>query len=159
MKIKNNLKTDNNPVTIREACREDIDELAPLFAAFRVFYKQDFELEKSSVFLKERFRLKDSVIFIAVINGEIGGFVQLFPTFTTIGLSPIWILNDLFVSPKFRNRQIAQKLIDKVLLYSKMSCRTKVRLSAAFDNHTAQRLYEKTGFTKTNFYNYEIEAK
>jgi ribosomal protein S18 acetylase RimI-like enzyme len=142
-------------VKIRQAIIDDINELAKLFADYRAFYGQDFDLEKSRSFLQQRQERKDSVIFIAVESDTILGFSQLYPSFTTIGVQEIWILNDLFINPKYRQNGVAKMLIEHILHYSKDTSRKKVILSTAYSNDKAQRLYEKSGFTKTKFYNYE----
>jgi hypothetical protein len=41
-------------MTIRQATIDDINELAKLFADYRVFYGQDFNLDKSIDFLTQR---------------------------------------------------------------------------------------------------------
>lgn len=140
---------------IRRATIDDINELAKLFADYRVFYGQDFEYIKSIHFLKQRFDKKDSVIFIATDNDKFLGFTQLYPSFTSIGMQGIWILNDLFVNDKYRKHGVAQTLIDPVLTFSKETNRKKVILSTAYSNEKAQQLYEKLGFKRTEFYNYE----
>ena len=140
---------------IRRATIDDINELGKLFADYRVFYGQDFEYIKSIRFLKQRFDKKDSVIFIATDNDNFLGFTQLYPSFTSIGMQEIWILNDLFVNDKYRKHGVAQTLIDHVLTFSKETNRKKVILSTAYSNEKAQQLYEKLGFKRTEFYNYE----
>lgn len=142
-------------MTIRQATIDDINELANLFAEYRVFYGQDFDLDKSRKFLTQRLDKKDSIIFIAPEANEFVGFVQLYPSFTSIGVQEIWILNDLFVNDNFRQNGVAQMLINHVLQFSKNTGRRKVALPTAYSNNKAQQLYEKPGFTKTDFYNYE----
>ncbi|KAB1157785.1 GNAT family N-acetyltransferase [Flavobacterium luteum] len=140
---------------VRQAIIDDLNELAQLFADYRVFYGQDFELEKTRSFIQQRLESKDSIIFIAIQSDTILGFSQLYPSFTTIGVQEIWILNDLFIKPKFRQNGVAKMLIEYILDYCKDTNRKKVILSTAYNNDKAQRLYEKLGFTKTKFYNYE----
>lgn len=67
-------------------------------------------------------------------------------------MKKIWILNDLFASADYRKKGIGQLLID----HGKETGRKKVVLSTAHDNINAQKLYEKLGFTRSDFYNYEI---
>ena len=142
-------------MTIRQATIDDIKGLARLFAEYRVFYGQDFELDKCINFLTERLKNNDSVIFIAIDNDNFLGFTQLYPSFTSIGMQGIWILNDLFVIDKYSKHGVAQTLIDHVLTFSKETNRKKVILSTAYSNEKAQQLYGKLGFDRTKFYNYE----
>ena len=98
------------------------------------------------------------MIFIAIDDGKYAGFTQLYPSFSSVGMKKIWILNDLFVAPGHRQKGIARALINYVLGYSRESGRQKVVLSTAYDNFNAQKLYEKLGFTRADFHNYEIEV-
>jgi ribosomal protein S18 acetylase RimI-like enzyme len=143
-------------MTIRQAAIDDLDQLSILFAQYRVFYEQAFEPDAAKRFLEERLMRKESTIFIAVENDQYAGFTQLYPSFSSVGMTEIWILNDLFVSADHRQKGIAKLLINHVIEYSKTTGRKKVVLSTAYDNVNAQKLYEKLGFSRSDFYNYEI---
>lgn len=143
-------------MTIRQATINDLNQLSILFAQYRVFYEQPFEPDQANLFLKERLSKEESIVFIAIENDQYTGFIQLYPSFSSVGMKKIWILNDLFVSADYRKKGIGQLLIDHVLAYCKETGRKKVVLSTAHDNINAQKLYEKLGFTRSDFYNYEI---
>lgn len=143
-------------MTIRQATINDLNQLSILFAQYRVFYEQPFEPDQATLFLKERLSKEESTVFIAIENDQYTGFIQLYPSFSSVGMKKIWILNDLFVSADYRKKGIGQLLIDHVLAYCKETGRKKVVLSTAHDNINAQKLYEKLGFTRSDFYNYEI---
>lgn len=143
-------------MTIRQATIEDLDQLSILFAQYRIFYEQPFEPGKAKQFLKERLSREESIVFIVLEKDQYAAFTQLYPSFSSVGLAKIWILNDLFVSADHRNKGIARYLITHILEYSRQTGRTKVALSTTYDNINAQKLYEKLGFTRTDFYNYEI---
>lgn len=144
-------------MTIKQASIGDIDELAILFAQYRVFYQQSFDAEAAKQFLLERITNRESVILIAIDAGQIAGFTQLYPSFSSVSMRKIWILNDLFVSVDHRRKGIAQALINEVVEYCKKTGRKRVVLSTAYDNFNAQKLYEKLGFNGSDFYNYELE--
>jgi len=144
-------------MVIRQATINDLDQLCILFAQYRVFYGQSFETDWAKLFLEERLAKEESIVFIAIENEELLAFTQLYPTFSSVGMEKIWILNDLFVSSDHRQKGIARSLINHVIAYSKTSGRKKVALSTAYDNITAQRLYENIGFIREDFYNYEIK--
>lgn len=141
---------------IRQANLNDLDQLSQLFGQYRVFYGQPFEPDECSIFLAERLSKEESVIFISLDKEVYTGFTQLYPSFSSVGMKKIWILNDLFVADKHRQKGIAQALIHHVIAYSKSTGRKKVVLSTAYDNFNAQKLYEKLGFVREDFYNYEI---
>jgi GNAT superfamily N-acetyltransferase len=96
-------------VIVRQATIDDVDVLVPLFDAYRQFYRQQSNIEAARQFLLERFRFNQSVVFLAgVTGGAASGFIQLFPSFSSTRLAPIWILNDLFVAPEHRRQGVAQ---------------------------------------------------
>lgn len=142
-------------MNIRKATIDDLHALSEIFAQYRVFYRQPYEIEKAKEFLHKRLTNEDSVIFVAEENSKLTGFTQLYPSFTSVGMKEIWILNDLFVNENFRERGVAESLIKTTLNYSKTTGRKKVALSTGHTNEKAQRLYERLGFEKEDFYNYE----
>jgi ribosomal protein S18 acetylase RimI-like enzyme len=144
---------------IRQATITDLDQLSVLFAQYREFYGQPYDTAASGKFLEERLSKEESIVFIAIDNNEFAGFTQLYPSFTSVGMKRIWILNDLFVAEAYRQKGVAQALINRVIEYSRETGRSKVVLSTAYDNFNAQKLYEKIGFVKEEFYNYEISVR
>lgn len=145
-------------MTIRQASIQDIDQLAILFAQYRVFYLQTFDAEAAKQFLWERIENQESVIYVAIDRGQYAGFTQLYPSYSSVSMKRIWILNDLFVAVEHRKKGIADALINKVIEYSRKTGRKRVVLSTAYDNFNAQKLYEKLGFARSDFYNYEFEV-
>jgi hypothetical protein len=63
---------------------EQIEELAELFDRYRMFYQQSSNTEAASSFLQERLEKSDSTIFVANNNGQIVGFTQLYPSFSSV---------------------------------------------------------------------------
>ena len=51
-------------------------------------------------------------ILCAVDGGKIVGFAQLYPSFSSVSLRPIRILNDLFVDPDHRRSGAGRALLD-----------------------------------------------
>src|SRR4051812_26718407 len=97
---------------ITKATVSDLDVLVPLFDAYRIFYKQNSNLIGARDFLLRRLQNSDSAIFIAKLeDGSRVGFVQLYPSFSSIGIGTIWILNDLFVAAEYRGNGTGEKLI------------------------------------------------
>src|SRR6266496_4989423 len=73
-------------MSIREATREDLDLVAPLFDAYRQFYRQPHDLPLARAFLEARLGAGDSVIYLAAEDeGAVLGFVQLYPLYSSTG--------------------------------------------------------------------------
>ncbi|WP_343764077.1 GNAT family N-acetyltransferase [Gangjinia marincola] len=126
---------------------KDLDQLAPLFDQYRVFYKQSSHLEAARDFLEKRFQKNDSVVFMAEDGDQIVGFTQLYSSFSSVSLQRQYILNDLFVAETHRNQGIATALLEK----AKEFCRLQKAKGLALEtdhNNPAQYLYEKLGWKK-----------
>jgi len=90
-------------VSIRQATVADADLVAPLFDAYRQFYRQPADLPRARRFLAERLSQHQSSVLVAeAAGGEAVGFVQLYPCFSSIRVAPVFILSDLFVAPTAR---------------------------------------------------------
>ncbi|MCG6191024.1 GNAT family N-acetyltransferase [Maribellus maritimus] len=144
---------------IRKAELSDIKELTRLMMELRTFYQQESKPEELQTFIKSRINNRDSVIFVAEENNKLVGYVQLFPSFSTIKLSEIWVLNDLFVLKSFRGKGVASQLVDTVLKFSEKGQRKQVWLLTGNDNKKAQRLYKRKGFINTKFKHYVFNIK
>ena len=124
-----------------------LQEVAPLFDNYRVFYGQPSNVEAALAFLKERFSKNESILFLAYLDGTPAGFVQLYYTFSSVSLKPSLILNDLYVSKEFRHRKVGQELLEKAKSYCVKNGFKGLALETAVDN-PAQKLYEKLGWKK-----------
>jgi len=143
-------------IRVRRAEPTDCDALAPLFDAYRVFYERDGDVDAARRFLRARFDYGDSVIFLA--EGDEGapiGFTQLYPSWSSASLARIYVLNDLFVAPGARRSGAGRALLDAAHAFARAQGAVRVTLETAHDNHTAQRLYEATGYQReTHFFRY-----
>ena len=83
-------------MNIIQATTAELDKAAKLFDDYRVFYDQEPDFEGAKRFLNERMAGNESVIYLALDeNNEPMGFVQLYPSFTSVGMKKLWVLNDL----------------------------------------------------------------
>lgn len=143
-------------VQIKEAGIGDIQYAAPLFNAYRVFYKQPADIEAATNFLYERVSKKESTIFIAFLNDEAVGFTQLYPIFSSVSLQPALLLNDLFVAENARQQGVADALLNKAKEYGSQTGAKWLLLETAFDNYKAQSVYEKNGWLKQADFFYQF---
>ena len=145
-------------MTYRKATIEDINKLAILFNDYRVFYRKEENKEKAKVFLSERINNNDSKIFVAESETqELTGFVQLYPLFSSTRMEKLWLLNDLFVNPDFRNKGISVGLIEMAKELVKETKACGMFLETEKTNIVGNNLYPKTGFALnegSNFYDW-----
>ncbi|MEQ6353743.1 GNAT family N-acetyltransferase [Lysinibacillus sp. M3] len=127
-----------------------VGDVLPLFNAYREFYGQQSDLERAKQFLLERLNKEESVIFLAYINAQPVGFVQLYPTFSSVAMKKAFILNDLFVAEHARKHGVAHALIEQCYSYCVRNDGRYLGLETATDNVRAQKLYEKLGMRIDN---------
>jgi len=132
-------------MTIITAHIEHLDLIAPLFDAYRVFYKQRSDIDSAREFLHERFKNNESVIYLAMDEGQAVGFTQLYPMFSSVTMQRMFVLNDLYVDQDHRNKGIGEALINKAKDLCEGLNYKGLALQTAQDN-PAQELYERLGF-------------
>ena len=142
---------------IRQAGISDLDGLVCLFDGYRVFYGQDSDRDRARAFLEDRFRQQDSVVFITFDGDEAVGFTQLYPSFSSVSMVRIFILNDLFVAPEARGKGVGRALLAAAADHARNAGAIRLTLSTAFDNVTAQALYEAAGWIReARFISYNL---
>jgi GNAT superfamily N-acetyltransferase len=145
-------------MTIIQANIEHLNDLVPLFNGYRMFYKQDSDMESTKTFLKERIQNKDSIIYMAYIKEEAVGFTQLYPLFSSVSMKTMYLLNDLYVKSTHRGKGIGESLINTAKALCEKEKNKGLALQTATDN-PAQKLYERLGFVKDHdlYYNWRRE--
>jgi ribosomal protein S18 acetylase RimI-like enzyme len=149
---------------VRRATLDDLDAVAPLFDAYREFYGLPVDAGASAAaraYLGERMRRDESIVLVATVepgaSAPLAGFTQLYPSFCSLELAPIFVLYDLFVHPDARGRGVATALLDAARQLGVDSGAARLELSTAHTNTTAQRLYESLGWQRDEEYlHYEL---
>jgi len=144
-----------NMKNTRKATSADLPQLAELFDQYRIFYHKESDLQAAENFLRERIENKDSEIFVAEENGNLTGFVQLYPIFSSTRMQRYWLLNDLYVNQDYRGKGYSKALIEE----SKDLCRSSkacgILLETGKSNDIGNQLYPACGFElydSVNFY-------
>ena len=144
--------------TVIRATKDHLNDVAVLFDAYRQWYGQKPNPNGARTFLAARLEQSDSAIFVALDKSKALGFTQLYPSFSSIAMRPIWILNDLFVVEKARRRGVGAQLLMAARDHALQSGAVRLVLSTAVENITAQALYERQGWLKdTAFLQYKFE--
>ncbi len=143
---------------IIQAQIEHLEQTANIFDLYRGFYQQSSDVEAARDFIRDRLQKCDSSIFLASNNGQIIGFTQLYPSFSSVSMKPIWILNDLFVRETDRNKGVAKLLINTAADFARETAAIRIVLFTQISNTLAQGLYESIGYTKNEeFYQYQLK--
>ncbi|MHC8307510.1 GNAT family N-acetyltransferase [Pseudomonas sp. PB3P13] len=144
---------------IIQATLEHLDLLTPLFVKYREFYGALPYPDSSRAFLEKRLRRKESVIYLALADDDnkLMGFCQLYPSFSSLSLKRVWILNDIYVAEDARRQLVADNLIRTAKKMAKDTQAVRMRVSTSSDNEVAQKTYESIGFKEdTEFKNYVL---
>lgn len=126
---------------------EDIPDLVPLFDGYRMFYRQESDFTGGMHFLTERISLKESIIYLAYIEENAVGFMQLYRIFSSVSMERMILLNDLYIESNYRGQGVGTALIDT----AKELCSKNKYKGLALQtetNNPAQKLYESLGFKK-----------
>ncbi|RSK26774.1 GNAT family N-acetyltransferase [Bacillus sp. HMF5848] len=137
---------------IVRATLNDVEFVAPLFNKYRVYYDQPSQLKAAIRFLYDRLSMDESVVFIAV-DEVVGvekalGFIQMYPSFSSVSLEKLWVLNDLYVEEDERQRGVARALLMEAKKFAVDSHTKGIILETTPENKVAQNFYEKIGFKR-----------
>ena len=143
---------------IYQATIDDLDDVAQLFDRYRIFYRQASDLAGARRFIQERLESQDAVIFIAAEGSVTVGYTQLFPSWSSVSLQRVWILNDLYVEPEYRNQGIAKALINRAKELAFATKAVRIILATEVTNKIGQGLYESMGYRQfDDFYHYVLK--
>lgn len=137
------------------ASLEHLDQLTPMFIRYRELYGAMPQLEASKAFLAERLNQQEAIISLAFEEDTLLGFCLVYPSFSSVSLRPMWIINDLYVAEEARGKQVAQQLLTTISEQARTQDVVRLRVSIHASNDIAQRLYESANFLEDqHFRNY-----
>lgn len=134
--------------TIRQATVDDVEQLAPLFDAYRRVYGRTSDVAAARTFLLARFANRESTLSIAHQGDAAIGFAQLYPSFSSVSLARIFILNDLFVQEQARRIGVVSSLLSDAATVAVSLKAVRLSLSTALTNDAAQALYRSAGWNR-----------
>ncbi len=132
-------------VTIVQASLDHIEVVLPLFDSYRQFYDQPLSVEQARRFLTERLTGNESVVLLALSDGVGVGFTQLYPSFSSLSMKRLWILNDLFVAARARKQGVGEALLERAKQFALDTNAQGLILETGVDN-PARKLYERLGW-------------
>jgi GNAT superfamily N-acetyltransferase len=138
--------------------RRDLEDVIPLFDEYREFYEAGSDHAAARAFLTERIERDESVIFLAYAGPhEPVGFTQLYPSFSSVSLKRLWILNDLFVRSDVRRAGVGRALLERAREHAVETQAKGLILTTAVTNKPAQTLYESCGWQRDDeFMHYQL---
>jgi ribosomal protein S18 acetylase RimI-like enzyme len=140
------------PLRIVRAELKDVETLTPLFEQWRQFYKHAANTGEAAAFLSERISHRDCAIFIARSeDGEALGYILIYPTFSSLKMSRVIVLNDMFVVEHARRRGVGRALLESARNYAQSTGATRIDVSLRPENEAARALYASLEYEPDGF--------
>ena len=143
---------------LRRATLDDLDAVAPLFDAYRQFYSQPTDVMRARDYLQARMTLGESVVLVAERAGQVVGFTQLYPIFSSVRTARTWLLNDLFVAESARRFGVARALLDAAANFAREEGAAGLMLETTRDNGPARALYRAAGWNEDDTQWYSLNV-
>jgi ribosomal protein S18 acetylase RimI-like enzyme len=140
------------PLTIRNATPDDLDAIAPLFDAYRLFFTKAPDIEVSRRFLGERLERGESVVLAAFDGETAAGFLQLYPLFSSWYAKRQWFLSDLYVAEEFRERGIGKRLVKASIDFAKQTNARAILVELPHSEPHLVKFYGELGFAKDSVF-------
>lgn len=138
----------------------DLPVVAPLFDGYRQFYGRASDVAAAESFLRARFDHGESIVFLAHATGAPVGFTQLYPSYSSVSLARVFILNDLFVVPGLRRAGVGTALLDAAVAHARSLGAVRVSLNTDIQNTSAQAMYEARGWKRDrDYYAYHFSPR
>jgi len=135
---------------------DDLESISLLFSQYRQFYGQPDDSLACQRFLETRLQRGDAVLFGAWLEESLVGFSQLYPSFSSVALQRVWILNDLFVDEHARRQGAGKALLNRAVQFAEQSNAARLVLCTGVENKPAKALYESLGWSLHADYDYYV---
>lgn len=139
-------------IEIRTAGHEHLDELATLFDAYRQFFTNKEDLHASRRFIADRLQQGDSVLFVALLDRAVRGFIQLYPLWSSWHCKRIWFLSDLYVGAGARRAGAGSRLVERVKEHARHTGAASVMVELPRAEPHLYAFYERLGFTRDEIF-------
>jgi ribosomal protein S18 acetylase RimI-like enzyme len=132
-------------MTIRQAALSDVDALAPLFDAYRMFFAGKTD-ERTRDFLRERISQNEAVILMSFDGTPATGFITLYPLYSSWYATTIWFLSDLYVHEDYREKKIGRQLVAAVQGFAKERGSRSIMVEIPHREPHLVKFYESLGY-------------
>jgi GNAT superfamily N-acetyltransferase len=139
---------------------DEFELLLPLIAAYQRFYEvEEIDEERNRIFFRRFLAPSEIGMLLGARDGErLLGYACLYWHFSSLAPAETVLMNDLFVTAEARGKGVGRALIEAAREVARERGCATLEWSTAPDNHTAQRLYDSTGATRSTWFSYELDA-
>jgi GNAT superfamily N-acetyltransferase len=143
------------------ATRTDVDDLLPLVRGYCEFYGVGPSDEQLTEVSRALLAGPDCEGFQILARDDAGrslGFATVYWSWSTLSASRIAIMNDLFVVPEARGTGVAEALIEECRVRAGRRGASSLTWQTAKDNLRAQKLYERIGGRRNEWFDYSLDT-
>jgi len=137
----------------------ELEELLPLIAAYQRFYEvEEIDEGRNRDFFRRFLAPSEDGLLLRAreIGGPILGYACLYWHFSSLAAAESVLMNDLFVAEPARGRGVGRALIEASATVTRERGAHQLEWATAPDNHSAQRLYDRTGAERSEWISYEL---
>jgi len=128
-------------VQIREISEKDAESVATL--STQLGYESD--IKQTSARIKCINNSNENCAFVALVNGEVVGWIHGFYTLR-IESDPFIEIGGLIVDENYRNLKIGKQLIENVNIWAKKHQVKKLKVRCNIKRSESHKFYERLGF-------------
>ncbi len=141
-------------IVVRPASRDDLEKLVDMVRRFYLF-NEEFNpfMELSDKYegvvlnILESRLSEDSIFLVAIHDEEVAGYVYgIIENNALLRIGKIAIIKELYVSPIYRNRGVASRLLEEFSAQVKNTGVQVIGAEFPSSNYIARNFYEKNGF-------------
>ncbi len=147
----------NDPVVVSPIGPDRFEEVLPLIADYQRFYGATPEEARNREFFARFLDPSDQGALLGAWSGDtLLGHACLYFTFSSVEATEVVLMNDLFVVADARGRGVGRALIGATVEIAAARGIPLVRWMTGPDNLRAQRLYDRTGASRSSWFEYEL---
>lgn len=130
-----------------------------MIAAYQGFYEaEDIRTDRNRAFFRRFISPSDKGMLIGAWRGDrLVGYACLYWHFSSTKAVETVLMNDLYVEEAARGQGIGRALIEASAEIARERGAPKLEWSTRPDNVVAQRLYDSTGASRSEWVEYELE--
>jgi GNAT superfamily N-acetyltransferase len=148
-------------VEITVVTEADLGDLLPLARAYCDFYEVAPSDDELRSFARTLIAEPDHTGIQLIAREEAGraiGYATVYWSYSSLSASRIAIMEDLFVEPDWRGTGVADALIEGCRSRARDTGATALTWQTAKTNVRAQRVYERVGARRTEWFDYSLDT-
>jgi len=141
------------PITV-----EQFETLLPMIAEYQRFYEvETIDEERNRAFFARFIDPSEEGSLIGAWDGDrLLGYACLYWHMSSLAAAETVLMNDLYVDAAARGGGVGRALIEAAAQIARSRGAHSLEWSTAPDNDTAQRLYDSTGASRSEWVEYEL---